>query len=68
MIDNRLKILWLMFAFFALMFVQQCSVMIISKPGGDVNVDHEQAQGTELTGKEKVRNVELDTINPVGLY
>ncbi len=65
--ENKLKILWLIFIFIVLLIVQQCSVMIISKPNAPVNIDYHQKPDVDVTGKEK-NKIENDTISPIGLY
>ena len=51
--ENKIKLLWLIFVLITLIIVQQCSVMIISKPAEEVNIDHQQRPDVEVMEKDK---------------
>lgn len=62
----KLKLLWLFFAFIALLIIQQCSVMIISKTGGDVKIEEQRTPDVNVD--RRFNKTIQDTINPIGLY
>ena len=66
------KMAWLIFILLIFVIIQQCSIMIVSKPNGPVNIDHQQKPEVDAKLRERNRveenNASYDTIHEIGLY